>query len=135
MSRFEIHGFTADFLDDAARLLAERHARQREAEPLLPRRYEDPAAARAEIEALLAKDGADGVAATRDGRVIGFLVGIQRPDDMRGPGPNVWVEPAGHAAERAEDVRDLYGAAAARWVEAARKAQHAIVPAADTALV
>ena len=103
MSRLEIHPLTADFLDDAARLLAERHRRHRAAEPLLLPRYEEPPAARAEIEALLTRDEADGVAATRDGDVVGFLIGIRSPDDVWGP--NVWVEPAGHAPERADDVR------------------------------
>jgi GNAT superfamily N-acetyltransferase len=132
MSKVEIHAFSETFLDDAAHLLAGRHARHRQAEPLLPPRYEDPAAARAEIEALLGRDGVDGVAATRDGDVAGYLVGIRKDESW---GPNVWVEPAGHAVERAEDVRDLYAAAAARWVDQGRKAHFAVVPASDPELV
>jgi GNAT superfamily N-acetyltransferase len=50
-------------------------------------------------------------------------------------GPNVWVDPAGHAADEPEDVRDLYGAAAARWVEEARVRHYAMVPASDLGLV
>jgi GNAT superfamily N-acetyltransferase len=132
MSKVEIHAFSDTFVDDAARLLAARHARHRQAEPLLPPRYEDTAAARAEIEALLGRDGADGVAATRDGKVAGYLVGIRKDESW---GPNVWVEPAGHAVERAEDVRDLYAAAAAHWVDQGRKAHFAVVPATDAELV
>jgi GNAT superfamily N-acetyltransferase len=132
MTRLELHAFSETFLDDAARLLAARHARHRQAEPLLPPRFEDPAAARAEIEALLATDAADGVAATRDGRLTGFLVGTRKDASW---GPNVWVEPAGHAVARAEDVRDLYAAAAAHWVEGGRKAHFAVVPATDPELV
>jgi GNAT superfamily N-acetyltransferase len=132
MSKVEIHAFSETFLDDAARLLAARHARHRQAEPLLPPRYEDPGAARGEIEALLARDGADGVAATRAGSVVGFLVGIRKEETW---GPNVWVEPGAHAVERAEDARDLYAAAAARWVDAGRTAHYAVVPATDPQLV
>jgi len=133
MAKLEIHAFSDRFLDDAGRLLSERHARQRRRERLLPEAFDEPDAARAEVGALLARDVADGMAATRDGRVVGFLLGIRKPDD--GWGPNVWVEPAGHAADQAEDVRDLYSAAAARWVEAGRKAHYAIVPATDRDLV
>ena len=132
MSKVEIHAFSETFLHDAARLLAARHARHRQAEPLLPPRYEDPAEARGEIEALFTREGADGVAATRDGEVAGYLVGIRKDESW---GPNVWVEPAGHAVERAEDVRDLYAAAAARWVDEGRKAHFAVVPATDPELV
>src|SRR4051794_10901527 len=132
MTRLGLHAFSETFLDDAARLLAARHARHRRAEPLLPDRLEGAAAARAEVEALLAAEGADGGAATRDGRLAGFLVGIRKDESW---GANVWVEPAGHAVERAEDVRDLYAAAAARWVDAGRKAHFAVVPATDPELV
>jgi GNAT superfamily N-acetyltransferase len=47
----------------------------------------------------------------------------------------VWVEPAGHAVQAAEDVRDLYGAAAARWVEEGRTSHYAVAPAGDGALI
>src|SRR5207244_2411454 len=129
MSRPEIVPLTADHLEAAGELLAARHRRHREAEPLLPKRYEDPAAARAEIEAL----GGEGVAALRDGRLVGYLVAIRKEDQVWGP--NAWVESAGHAAERPEDVRDLYAAAAADWAGAGRKAHYAVVPATDAELV
>ncbi len=50
-------------------------------------------------------------------------------------GPNVWVDPAGHAAEEAEDVRDLYGAAAARWVDEGRTRHYVVAPASDAQLL
>ena len=50
-------------------------------------------------------------------------------------GPNVWVEPAGHAAAEPELVRDLYAAAAERWVAEGRTSHYAVVPATDPALV
>jgi GNAT superfamily N-acetyltransferase len=78
-------------------------------------------------------EAASGAVATRDGRVVGYLLGI-RKDDARW-GPNVWVDPAGYAVEEAEDIRDLYAAAAARWVNEGRMRQYVITPAADTAAV
>lgn len=132
MSKLEIHAFTEEFLDDAARLLAGRHGGHRAAEPLLPAAYEEPGASREAIVELLGRDDAGGVAATRGGRVVGYLLGIRREESW---GPNVWVEPAGHAVEQAEDIRDLYAAAAAGWVDAGRKAHYAVVPATDGELV
>ncbi|HEV3480613.1 MAG TPA: GNAT family N-acetyltransferase, partial [Gaiellaceae bacterium] len=84
---------------------------------------------RAEICTLWKTGSASGAAATRDGRLVGFLLGV-RHDDARW-GPNVWVDPAGYAAEEAEDVRDLYRAAAARWFEEGRHRHYVITPASD----
>jgi GNAT superfamily N-acetyltransferase len=76
---------------------------------------------------------ASGVVALRSGRVSGFLIGTRRDDAIWGA--NVWVEPAGHAAEDAEVVRDLYAAASAEWVEAGRTRHYVVVPASDASLV
>ncbi len=133
MSRLEVLPFDASHLPDAARLLAERHRRHRLDEPLLPARFEDPAACEPEVAALLGTDDASGSVAVRDGRVVGYLLGAPKPS--RTWGPNVWVEAAGHAVEEAEDVRDLYAAAATRWVDEGRTAHYALVPAHDDALI
>lgn len=71
--------------------------------------------------------------ACRNGAVVGFLVGA--PRDEESWGKNVWIELAGHAVERAEDVRDLYAAAAGRWVDEGRTRHYALVPATDSELV
>ena len=122
-----------DDLPSAARLLADRHRRHRLAEPLLDPAYEQPDAARAEIEKLLAVEGAQGWAALRDGEVAGYLVGIGK--DAKMWGPNVWVEPAGHAADDPALIRRLYAVAAASWVADGRKNHHVLVPATDGDLV
>lgn len=125
--------FAEEHLAEAGELLAARHRAHRKAEPLLPERYEDAAAAAAEVEALWRGDQPSGVVALRDGRVAGYLLGVRRKDELWGA--NVWVETAGHAAEHPEDVRDLYGAAAEKWVAAGRTRHYAMVPASDRALV
>jgi ribosomal protein S18 acetylase RimI-like enzyme len=133
LGRLEVVPFADGHLGDAARLLAGRHTRHRSAEPLLPQRYEAPAAAAVELQAAWSATDASGAAATRDGRLVGYVVGAPREPGVWGP--NIWVEAAGHAVEAGEDVRDLYGLAAERWVEEGAQRHYALVPATDAELV
>ena len=121
-----------EHLDGAAVLLAARHAAGRRVEPALDPRYEDPAAARREISSLLARENASGVAAVRDGELLGYVLGVPLDEIW---GPNVWVDAAGHAVSAPELVRDLYAAAAKRWVDEGRTSHYAVVPATDPELV
>ena len=130
--RLELHPYGPEFLDDAARLLAQRHATQRLSEPGLPAAYEQLDVTREAIEEITTEHSS-GAVATRGGEVVGYMLGTPREDPTWGP--NVWVEPAGHAVMVAEDVRDLYALAAARWVEEGRTSHYAIAPAGDAALI
>jgi len=130
MSRLELKPFEDAYLEDAAALLAVRHARDRTLEPLLDARYEDPAEALPRLEHLWGDDGMSGSAAFRDGRLVGYVIGAPQPPEIWGP--NVWVELPGHAVEDPEDARDLYGHAAARWVEEGNTRHYALVPAEPT---
>lgn len=127
MSRPELVPFADEHLEDASRLLAARHARHREAEPLLSERYEDSAETLGELERAWRSEAATGAAALRAGRLVGYLVGAPRDPEVWGE--NIWVELPGHAVEDAEDARDLYGHAAARWVEEGHTRHYALVPA------
>lgn len=131
-SPLEIEPFTPDALDGAAVLLADRHRRHRAAEPLLDPSFENPAGARAAIEADLAADRAAGWVARREGELVGYLIGQQKSPLW---GANVWVEAAGHAAVEPSIIRDLYAVAAAAWVGEGRTNHHILVPATDEALV
>jgi ribosomal protein S18 acetylase RimI-like enzyme len=133
MSRLEIRPFSEEYLPHAGELLAARQRAHRKTEPLLPPRYEEPSAAAAEVEALLAATDASGTVALRGGRVVGYLLGAPRPTSIWGE--HVWVELAGHAVEEAEDLRDLYGAAARGWVENGWVRQYAMAPAHDPKLL
>src|SRR5262245_8382817 len=115
MPKLEIRPFSAEHLDDAARLLAARHRRHRATEPLLPPRFESPEDALQEVTSAWAADGASGAVAFLGGEAVGFLFGSRRDPEIWGE--NRWVDYAGQAVEEAEDIRDLYAAAAARWVE------------------
>jgi ribosomal protein S18 acetylase RimI-like enzyme len=129
MPGLEIQPFSDEHLGDAGELLAERHRRHREAEPLLT----EPADYRAEVEALWHGELASGVVGTRNGRVVGYVLGIRKDDKVWGP--NVWVDPAGHAVEQAEDLRDLYAAVATGWVDEGRTRHYSVAPAADGPLL
>lgn len=111
-------------LDLAAALLAERHARHRSVEPLLPADVDF----RAEVEELWRRPGASGAVSE-----TGFLVGAPQEDPIWGP--NVWVELAGHAVREPADVGDLYALAAQRWVDDGNTRHYVIVPAHDRALL
>lgn len=122
----EIVEFADTHLGDAAELLAERHARHRLAEALLPADVDF----RAQIESEWRNDGASGVFASRGGEAVGYLFG--RPQKTG------WltVGIGGHALRgEAEQARDLYAAAAAAWVDAGHTAHAVFVPAADAALL
>jgi GNAT superfamily N-acetyltransferase len=120
-------------LDDAADLLAARHTRHRVTFPALAPSFEEREASLLEIRALWEQDNASGGIAVRDGRMTAFMIGVRKDDTTWGP--NVWIDTAGHAASRAEDVRDLYGLLAEQWVADGRSAHTVVVPASDPELV
>jgi len=132
-ARLEVASFGDEHLHDASVLLAARHARQRLVEPLLSPAFEEPDAARIELEAAWRSDGASGAVAHDSGRLVGYLIGAPRHGTAWGP--NVWVGPSGHATEAAEIVRDLYAHAAAAWVADGATSHYAVVPATDPALL
>jgi GNAT superfamily N-acetyltransferase len=124
MRALEIVPFADKHVADAAALLAARHARHRKAEPLLPD-LEDPVAA---IEAEWQSEGASGVF-SRHGYVIAAPTTNMKITWMR-------VGIAGQAIEDdREAMRDLYAAAAQRWVDDGHMRHAVFVPAYDPGLV
>ena len=114
MASLEIHPLS-DLRDEAARLLAKRFARQRAAEPLLPKI--DDFAAHVPDE--------EGVIATRDGEAVAYLAG-----EVKGEIATVGF--GGHAASEPESLRDLFAILAERW-DVSRFA--VAVPASDGELI
>src|SRR4051812_31430395 len=120
MRGLEIVPFADKHVADAAAFLAARHARHREAEPLLPE-LEDPVAA---IEAEWQQEGASGVFSRH-----GYL--IAAPQEMRG---TAWMRAsiASHAVEGdRETARDLYAAAGQGWFDAGHTVHAVHVPSHD----
>ena len=126
-----VRAFEAGDLDEAGRLLAERHRRHRMVEPLLSERWEDPAVCRDELSGVL-ENGSGAVAEGND-RLTGFLLGGSKDSPVWGP--NLWVESAGVAVEDAETARDLYASAATKWVADGLTAHYVVVPSHDEALL
>jgi GNAT superfamily N-acetyltransferase len=91
MRGLEIHALS-ELRDEAARLLGERFARQRVSEPLLP-----------EVDDFEPHVPADGLVATRGGAAVAYLADESGGDVLR---PSF----AGHAANEAEALRDLFAA-------------------------
>jgi GNAT superfamily N-acetyltransferase len=130
MPEIEVQPLEDEHLAGAAALLAERHARHRAAEPLLP----DVRDFRGQIERELARERADGVVALVADEVVAYLVGAIEDDLLLGDRRAV-VDFAGCAAADAEAVRDLYAALAARWTAAGCVRHAAAVPATDEPLI
>jgi ribosomal protein S18 acetylase RimI-like enzyme len=73
------------------------------------------------------QDGTSGSVAVSGGELVGFLLGSVKENEWWGG--HVWIGLAGHAARDPEVVRDLYRAAAPRWVEGGAPLHVALVPA------
>ena len=130
MAGLEITPFTDAHLDDAAGLLAARHARHREAEPLLPE-LADP---RAAVESEWRTEGANGVFATRSGKPAAYLIASPFVIDSA----PVWMRAniAGQAIEGdRETMRDLYAAAAQKWMDEGLTRHAVFVPSHDAELL
>jgi hypothetical protein len=97
MAGLEIHPLS-DLRDEAATLFAERYARQRVSEPLLPDVSDFSVHVPEE----------EGVVATRSGKPVAYLAGAVE-DDM------AWVRFGGCAASEPEAIRDLFAVLAERW--------------------
>ena len=129
MPELEIQPFSDDHLEPAAELLSERHRRHRETEPLLPE-LSDPLAA---VEADWRADDASGVFASRGGEPVGYL--IAAPAAMAGTSwMRVWIGGQAIRGDR-EPMRDLYAAAAQRWVDEGHTRHAVFAPSHDAELV
>lgn len=110
----EIRPFSDEHVDAATALLAERHRRHLDSEPLLAREVD-----------FRAQLCGEGLVALRAGELRAYLLGQTTEDDA-------FVDFAGCAAAEPELLRDLYAALAPEWE---RDRHRVYVPASDTSLV
>jgi GNAT superfamily N-acetyltransferase len=130
MAGLEIVPFADEHLDAAGTLLAARHARHRAAEPLLPERRDFAA----ELEREWRVEGASGAFASRGGKAAAYLIAAPKLI----PGGLSWMLAgvAGLAIDGdAEPMRDVYAAAAQRWVDEGELRHAAFVPASERELI
>jgi GNAT superfamily N-acetyltransferase len=112
---FEILPLQESHLQDAAGLACARYQALREQVPAMPARYEDPGSTLAWLQDLASQ--APGVAAFRNGRLVGFLLGMVIPTfrGKRGVFCPEWAN-----ATDPEDSRwlyeEMYARLSARWV-------------------
>lgn len=132
MTTLQLIPFGETHLDDATVLLAARQRRDRLRVPALPPRYTEPEGARAALLTAWHEPQAYGVAAVRDGQLVGFL--IAAPDLAEIWGRSVWIRYSGHALARTEGAdlyRDLYAALAPHWLARGCFAHYIELPADD----
>jgi GNAT superfamily N-acetyltransferase len=129
MTRYEVRDFKPEDLDDAARLRAADHRRQRLAMPALDPAYEDEAAMREHVVSLFESADASGVIVSVSGKPVAYVFGAPRTDPRWGR--NVFVEDAGFAGVDPEAIREGYGVAARTWYEAGRTNHSVVVNARD----
>jgi GNAT superfamily N-acetyltransferase len=124
----------APALDEpAARLVARRVAAARSANPLIPSRWAEADAYRSQLEALHRRGS--GIALLQGGRLVGFMAAfeLRRGETWTYTPEWAWAAEAVPDAgmSRHAAIQELYGAAAARWVEAGFHAQFIAVLADD----
>ena len=131
MPGIEVQPLEDEHLAAAERLLADRHARHRKAERLLP----EVSDFRAQLERDLDHEAAAGVVALNGDEVVAYVIGRVEEDAQLGDRRAI-VDFAGCAAAdgRGEAIRDLYAALAARWVAAGATRHLALIPASDEGL-
>jgi GNAT superfamily N-acetyltransferase len=109
--------FTSEMIPAAAMLLAQRHTRNREKQPLLPARFEDPQAAGKAVDVLWQRKQHNGYAAFCDGRMVAYLIG-ETTTQPWGRAGTVYLP--GYAVAEAEHpaiLQDLYARLGDDWVK------------------
>jgi len=113
----EITSLQPQHLEDAARLFATCYRREREQVPILPSRHEDSSGILSVLSDLSRQ--APGVAALRNSRLCGYLIGVPIPS-FKGTARGVYCPIWAHAAvgdDGPEIYRHMYGRISNQWVE------------------
>jgi RimJ/RimL family protein N-acetyltransferase len=112
----EILPFTSEMIPAAAKLLSQRHIRNRMGFPLLPPRFEEPKMAFKAIEARWQAKLKSGYAAFCNGEMTGYLIGETTTNPWGRAG---YIYLPGYAIAQGESPRllqDLYAALGDDWV-------------------
>jgi ribosomal protein S18 acetylase RimI-like enzyme len=109
--------FTSEMIPEAGKLLAQRHARNREKQPLLPPRFEEPQITVKAVDTLWQKKHRNGYAAFCNGRMVAYLIG-ETSTNPWGRAGSVYLP--GYAVAGDENpaiLQDLYALLGDDWVK------------------
>jgi len=123
--------FTEEMIPDAGKLLAERHACNREKLPLLPKRFEETQVAMIAVEAVWKDKHKNGYAAYREGRMVAYLIGETTTDPWGRAG---YVYLPGYTVVEEESpavIQDLYSLLGDDWVKKGCFDHYLYISAAD----
>ena len=113
----EYSPFTSEMIPEAGKLLAQRHARNREKQPLLPARFEDPQVALKAVDALWQTKLHNGYAAFCHNQMVAYLIG-ETSTHPWGRAGTVYLP--GYAVASDENpavLQDLYALLGEGWVK------------------
>ncbi|MBI9047849.1 MAG: GNAT family N-acetyltransferase [Anaerolineaceae bacterium] len=129
----KIERFTESHLKEAAKVLAQSIQRLRSINPAISAKFEQISMTHTHLQ-VLQQNGAIGMVAIDNGKILGFLLGETREDEYFGR--SVWAKLSSHAlAEGVDSVlyRQLYAAAGEQWMAQGYPNHYVEVPAADEA--
>src|SRR5215207_3604096 len=127
--------FTNEMIPYAGKLLAERHARNRQSLPLLPVRFEDPQIATKAVDTLWQSKFSNKYAAFRDGKMVAYLIGDFENQPWARSG---YVHLHGYALaekESAAIIQDLYTLLGENWVRRGIFSHNLYICAADAKII
>ena len=131
----ELLPFTNEMIPGAGKLLAHRHACNRERLPLLPERFEQTDVATKAVETLWQEKYKGGYAAFRHGRMIAYLIG-QTSTNPWGRAGTVYLP--GYAVAEDENpavIQDLYALLGDLWAKKGCFDHYLYISAADAGVI
>ena len=134
--RVNIFPFQTSMISEAAGLLAQRHAIDRNRLSALPGEFDNPDEAYKPLIALWERQGTSGAAAVEEGKLAGYLLGEKVVDPLWGR--STWIRPAGCALAPGSDpeiVRDLYAELGKDWVRGGYFFHFAVMPSTNPAIL
>ena len=127
--------FSGEMIPEAGKLLARRHACNRERLPLLPERFEQTDVATKAVETLWQEKSRGGYAAFRDGRMSAYLIGQTSTHPWGRAG---YVYLPGYAIAEEESpavIQDLYALLGDHWVQRGCFGHYLYISAADREVI
>lgn len=127
--------FSSEMIPEAGKLLANRHACNRQVLPLLPERFEEPQAATQAVEELWQAIYKNGFAAFHHGKMIAYLIGDFEDMPWARSG---YVYLHGYALAEGESVavlQDLYALLGDDWIRRGIFSHNLYISAADKKVI